>query len=243
MPPRPGLFSLKKPGISIRNFTQFPGVQLCICDFLLILQEHNSGHALAFSLNLMQVFHTASEKVHFRPKTYDPSWLCSFSLVFAVCCLKMGKKCCFFLHVTTPKKVGRICNYKDPTDQKSKSPKNQFWRVSNAALASRVAQEPNRNQKPEPSEPFSQEPNAEPEPPEPFSRNRNRNWNRPLCETALKHTKTPSLEEPPEPESGTARIILSPIRNRSEPGPPCKSRFFLNAELDISEKYSRWGAA
>ena len=32
----------------------------------------------------------------------------------------------------------------------------------------RVAQEPNRNRKPEPSEPFSQEPNAEPEPTEPF---------------------------------------------------------------------------
>ena len=31
-----------------------------------------------------------------------------------------------------------------------------------------VAQEPNRNRKPEPSEPFSQEPKAEPEPPELF---------------------------------------------------------------------------
>ena len=45
----------------------------------------------------------------------------------------------------------------------------------------RVAQEPNRNRKPEPSEPSSQEPNAEPEP------NRNRflgpkpEPNRPLC--------------------------------------------------------------
>ena len=37
------------------------------------------------------------------------------------------------------------------------------------ALIFRVAQEPNRNRKPEPSEPFSQEPNSEPEPPEPFS--------------------------------------------------------------------------
>ena len=36
-------------------------------------------------------------------------------------------------------------------------------------LTTRVAQEPNRNRKPEPSEPFSQEPNAEPEPQEPFS--------------------------------------------------------------------------
>ena len=37
-------------------------------------------------------------------------------------------------------------------------------------LTFRVAQEPNRNRKPEPAEPFSQEPNAEPEPPEPFPR-------------------------------------------------------------------------
>ena len=59
----------------------------------------------------------------------------------------------------------------------------------------RVAQEPNRNRKPEPSEPFSQEPNSQPEPPEPFSRNRNRNRNRPLCEIVLKHRRTPSLEE------------------------------------------------
>ena len=46
----------------------------------------------------------------------------------------------------------------------------------------RVAQEPNRNRKPEPSEPFSQEPKAEPEPPEPFSRN-------PSCQIILKHRK------------------------------------------------------
>ena len=36
----------------------------------------------------------------------------------------------------------------------------------------RVAQEPNWNRKPEPSEPFCPKPKAEPEPPEPFSRNR-----------------------------------------------------------------------
>ena len=60
------------------------------------------------------------------------------------------------------------------------------------AESCRVAQEPNRNRKPEPSEPFSQEPNAEPEPPEPFSRNRNQN--RPLCETVLKHTKKTLLK-------------------------------------------------
>ena len=64
---------------------------------------------------------------------------------------------------------------------------------------------------------FSQEPNAEPEPPEPFSRNRNRNRNHPLCYTVLKHTKTPSLEEPRGPKTGTARTVPSPNRNRTEP--------------------------
>ena len=92
----------------------------------------------------------------------------------------------------------------------------------------RVAQEPNR--KPEPSEPFSQEPNAEPKPPELLSRNRNRNRNRPLCETVLKHARTASLEEPPEPKTGTALTVPSPNRNRTEPnrGHPaifCKTYF------------------
>ena len=47
--------------------------------------------------------------------------------------------------------------------------------------------------------------------------NRNRNRNRPLCETVLKHTKTLSLKEPPEPKTGTARTVPSPNRNRTEP--------------------------
>ena len=59
----------------------------------------------------------------------------------------------------------------------------QIWAFLQAILAGesahkcifRVAQEPNRNRKPEPSEPFFPKPKAEPEPPEPFSRNRNRN--------------------------------------------------------------------
>ena len=55
----------------------------------------------------------------------------------------------------------------------------------------RVAQEPNWNRKPEPSEPLSQEPNAEPEPPEPFSRNRNRNRNRPFLEKCTETHKIP----------------------------------------------------
>ena len=32
--------------------------------------------------------------------------------------------------------------------------------------------------------------------------------------------KPPSLEEPPEPKTGTARTVPSPNRNRTEPGPP-----------------------
>ena len=89
--------------------------------------------------------------------------------------------------------------------------------VAFALALIRVAQEPNRNRKPEPSEPFLQELKVEPEPPEPFSRKRKRNRNRPLCETVLKHTKNPSLEEPPEPKTGTARTVPSPNRNRTEP--------------------------
>ena len=64
-----------------------------------------------------------------------------------------------------------------------------------------------------------------------FCRNRTRNRNRRnrspatetgtgtvlSCQTVLKHTKTPSLEEPPEPKTGTARTVLSPNRNRTEP--------------------------
>ena len=49
----------------------------------------------------------------------------------------------------------------------------------------------------------------------PFSRNRNRN--RPLCQTVLRHTKTPSLEEPPEPKTGNRSTVPSPNRNRTEP--------------------------
>ena len=44
-----------------------------------------------------------------------------------------------------------------------------------------------------------------------FPRNRNRNRNRPL------YAKTPSLEEPREPKTGTARTVPSPNRNRTEP--------------------------
>ena len=42
-----------------------------------------------------------------------------------------------------------------------------------------------------------------------------------LLNCILKHTRTPSLEEPPEPKTGTARTVPSPNRNRTEPGPPC----------------------
>ena len=93
-----------------------------------------------------------------------------------------------------------------------------FTQTEHASLASldarpskpipkcRVAQEPNRNRKP-----------TEPEPPNRFPQTENRNRNRPLCEIVLKHTKTPSLEEPPDPKTATARTIPSPNRNRTEP--------------------------
>ena len=56
---------------------------------------------------------------------------------------------------------------------------------------SRVAQEPNWNRKPEPSEPFFPKPKAEVEPPEPFSRNRNRNRNRPFLLNCTEIQKNP----------------------------------------------------
>ena len=55
----------------------------------------------------------------------------------------------------------------------------------------RVAQEPNRNRKPELSEPFFPKPKAVPEPPEPFSRNRNRNRNRPFLLNCTEKQKNP----------------------------------------------------
>ena len=71
----------------------------------------------------------------------------------------------------------------------------------------------------------SQEPNTEPEPPEPFSRNRNRN--RPLCQTVLKHTK---------PKTGAARTVPSPNRNRTEPnrGHPVFSDIYLSGFWCVS---------
>ena len=66
----------------------------------------------------------------------------------------------------------------------SQSPQNE--RISHLTSQERLSpfsgwpKEPNRNRKPEPSEPFFPKPKAELEPPEPFSRNRNRNRNRPF---------------------------------------------------------------
>ena len=81
-----------------------------------------------------------------------------------------------------------------------------------------MAQEPNRNRKPEPSEQFFPKPKAELEPPEPFSRNRNQNRNRPFLLRVLKHSKKPFFaEEPPEPKTGIARTVPAPNRNQLEP--------------------------
>ena len=92
----------------------------------------------------------------------------------------------------------------------------------------------NRNRKPEPSEPFSQEPNAErnrfpgtkPEP-EPSS----------LLNCTETHKNPPSLEEPLEPKTGTARTVPSPNRNRTEPnrGHPEGSEFDLRLGMPSPE--------
>ena len=77
---------------------------------------------------------------------------------------------------------------------------------------SRVAQEPNRNRKPEPSEPFFPKPKVEPEPPESFSRNRNRNRNSPSLLNCTETQKTPFCR-------GAARTETQNRWNPSTPKP------------------------
>ena len=100
-------------------------------------------------------------------------------------------------------------------------PRLERPRLGTSEILNRVAQEPNRNRKPELSEPLFPKPKAEPEPPEPFSRNRNRNRNRPFLlncsEIQKKKKKTFLGEEPPKPKTGTAWTVPSPNRNRTEP--------------------------
>ena len=84
-----------------------------------------------------------------------------------------------------------------------------FERGKNA-LFCRVAQEPNRNRKPEPSEPFFPKPRAEPEPPEPFSRDRGRN--RPFLLNCAEIQENPFCR-------GTAGTENRNRSNRSTTGP------------------------
>ena len=95
-----------------------------------------------------------------------------------------------------------------------------------------MAQEPNRNRKPEPPEPFFQEPKEEPEPPEPFFRNRNRDRN---GRSLLNSTETQEKDLC----RGTARTenrnhslsFLSLFFFGEMPGkPPKKQGFFIAAE-------------
>ena len=67
-----------------------------------------------------------------------------------------------------------------PLKNSMKIKAQSFRGTFRSIFLNRVAQEPNRNRKPEPSEPFFPKPKAEPEPLEPFSRNCNRNRNRPF---------------------------------------------------------------
>ena len=102
-------------------------------------------------------------------------------------------------------------------------PKGCFWRVHFFSgrpifIQCRVAQEPNRNREPEPSELFFRKPKAEPEPPEPFSRNRNRNRNRPFLFNCAETQKNPFLQRKrrnrkPEPlEPFHRRTVTEPNR-------------------------------
>ena len=110
-----------------------------------------------------------------------------------------------------------------------------------------MAQEPNQNREPEPSEPFFPKPKAgtgtagtvfclhhrqtlvqppdagtvfqEPKPePEPSF----------PVKLYLKQRKSRFAEEPPEPKTGTARTVPPPNRNRTEPRPPCENPFKLD---------------
>ena len=69
-----------------------------------------------------------------------------------------------------------------------------------------VAQEPNQNQKPEPSQPFL--------------RNRNQNRNRAPLSNSVEAQKR-LLSGGSEPKTGTVRTGLCTNRNRTEPGLPC----------------------
>ena len=77
-------------------------------------------------------------------------------------------------------------------------------------IAGWLEQEPNRNRKPEPPEPFFQEPKEEPEPPEPFFGNRNRNRR-----SLLNSTETQEKDL----RRGTARTENRKRSNRSNPKP------------------------
>ena len=86
-----------------------------------------------------------------------------------------------------------------------------------SSLLCRATQEPNRNQKPEPSEPFFPKPKAEPEPPEPFFQEPKPEPNRSLLLNCTETQKNLFAEEPPEPKTGTGRTVPPPNRNRTEP--------------------------
>ena len=90
-------------------------------------------------------------------------------------------------------KGGKFCNFPYFSAQKAagKHPKKMQFPLLLFLAIVRVAQEPNRNRKPEPSEPFFPKRKVEPEPPEPFSRNRNWNRNRPFLLNCTETQKEP----------------------------------------------------
>ena len=96
----------------------------------------------------------------------------------------------------------------------------------------RMAEEPNRNRKSAPSEPFFQKPKEEPEPSDPFFRNRNRNR---LCQNST----TLSREEPSEPRTlpswgllGCGEDLSGMFRcSPSDPVSPSSLRLFLGGRF------------
>ena len=99
-----------------------------------------------------------------------------------------------------------------------------------------MAQEPNRNRKPEPSEPFFLKPKVEPELPEPFSRNQNRNRNRPSLLNCTETQKAPFCRGTARTENWTARTVLPTNCNRTEPNRATLKRSFCRKIL-VSVKF------
>ena len=105
----------------------------------------------------------------------------------------------------------------------------------------RVAQEPNRNRKPEPSEPFFLKPKAEPEPPEPFSRKAFLGASQMTTKfLTIKFAKFPKfiVMEFPKKNSVFGQFSV----NFPPPQPPPKRKFYQYCRFGVSAFQPEFGA-